>query len=231
MDQITNLNVTNRLRVPKNINLKTLNGESLVACGDCADDIKIAQSPYASFYDTTDQSPAQDAIAAIKMNNTDFSRDIFISNDGGGNPTRINFVYGGVYDIQFSAQIFRDTGGASKQVVIWLRKNGVDMHDTATHVAVQANARYLVAAWNFFVDVNDDDYVQLMWSQDDAIILAYEPANTVIPYPEVPSVIVTVSYVGNSGYSGTCHSSVDVLIDGGTFITPTNSVLIDAGTF
>lgn len=232
MEQITNLNVTNRLRIPKNVNLKTVNGQSLVACGDCPDDIKVAQAPYGSFYDTTTQSVDLDGIAAIKLNTTDFSRDISIVNDTSSNPTRIKIGSAGVYNIQFSAQVFRDTGGSSKQVVIWLRKNGIDLHDTATHVAVQANARYLVPAWNFFVEVNADDYVQLMWTQDDAITLVYEPAHTTAPvYPEVPSVIVTVSYVGTGGYAGVMHSDVDVLIDGGTFLTPTNSVLIDGGMF
>ena len=114
-------------------------------------------------------------------------------------------------------------------MTIWLRKNGRDLHDTATKINVQANAKYLVAAWNFFVEVNADDYIQLMMVQSDAIVLQYVAADTVTPHPAIPSVIVTASYVGSSGYGGVMHSSVDVLIDGGTFLTPTNSVLIDGG--
>jgi hypothetical protein len=232
MEQITNLNVTNRLRVPKNVNLRTINGQSLVACGDCPDDIVVAQSPYGSFYDTTTQSVAQNGIAAIKLNNTDLNRDVYVVNNTSSNPTRILFGVAGIYNIQFSAQIYRASGGSSKQVVIWLRKNGIDLHDTATHIAVQANARYLVAAWNFFAEVRADEYIEIMWTQDDEITLAYEPAHTTAPvYPEVPSVIVTVAYVSTGGYSPGIRSGTDVLIDGGTFLTPTNSVLIDGGIF
>jgi hypothetical protein len=231
MEQITNLNVTNRLRIPKNVNLRTINGQSLVACGDCPDDIEVAQSPYGSFYDTTDQAPVANAIAAIKMNTTDLSRGVSVVNDTSSNPTRILFAVPGVYNIEFSAQLYRESGGAIKQVTIWLRKNGIDLHDTATRVNVQDNARYLVAAWNFFVEVNADDYVQLMWVQDDAIILQYDPIDTVTPHPAIPSVIVTVDYVSTGGYTPGIRFGTDVLIDGGTFLTPTNSVLIDGGTF
>jgi len=231
MEQITNLNVTNRLRIPKNVNLRTINGQSLVACGDCPDDIEVAQSPYGAFYDTTDQVHAANAIAAIKMNTTDLSRGVSVVNDTSSNPTRILFAVPGVYNIEFSAQLYREAGGAIKQVTIWLRKNGIDLHDTATRVNVQDNARYLVAAWNFFVEVNADDYVQLMWVQDDAIILQYDPIDTVTPHPAIPSVIVTVDYVSTGGYTPGIRFGTDVLIDGGTFLTPTNSVLIDGGTF
>jgi hypothetical protein len=52
-----------------------------------------------------------------------------------------------------------------------------------------------VAAWNFFQQVGAGDYVQIMWTQDDNIILPYVAANGVIPYPAVPSVILTVNRI------------------------------------
>jgi len=87
------------------------------------------------------------------------------------------------------------TGGASKQVIIWMRKNGTDVAYTATHLAVQANAIYLVAAWNFFIKLTAGQYCELMWTQDDAIDLRYDPANTTVPYPATPSIILTVNEV------------------------------------
>ena len=101
----------------------------------------------------------------------------------------------GVYNIQFSAQLYRSTGGTSKQAIIWLRKNGVDIPATSTHVTMQANATYLVASWNFFVKLNAGQNVQLMIWQDDAIELLYDPANVTVPYPATPSVILTVEKV------------------------------------
>jgi hypothetical protein len=104
-------------------------------------------------------------------------------------------AYSGVYNIQFSVQLQRLSGGSSKQVVIWLRKNGLDVADSATHVTLQANATYLVAAWNFFEAFNAGEYAEIMWTQDDAIDIYYDPANLIIPYPATPSVILTVNKI------------------------------------
>lgn len=91
--------------------------------------------------------------------------------------------------------MYRISGGVSKQAIIWLRKNGVDIPATSTHVTMQSNATYLVASWNFFVKLNAGQNVQLMIWQDDAIELLYDPANVTVPYPSTPSVILTVEKV------------------------------------
>jgi len=58
---------------------------------------------------------------------------------------------------------------------------------------VQANAGKLVAAWNFFVDIETTDNIQICWSQNDSIDLLYEGEDLVLPHPAVPSVIVTIN--------------------------------------
>lgn len=150
-----------------------------------------------SFYDTTTQTCTSGGIEAMRFNSvdSDATSGVSIVNNGSGHPTRITVSKDGVYNIMFSAQLQRESGGASKQVVIWLRKNGVDVANTSTHVAVQANAIFLVAAWNFFVQLDAGEYCELMWTQDDAIDLRYEAANVVVPYPATPSIILTVNEV------------------------------------
>ena len=150
-----------------------------------------------SFYDTTTQTVASGGIAAMKLNTTDVSATdgISITNNLSGHPTRITVTKDGVYDIKFSAQLERLSGGVSKQAVVWLRKNGTDVPDSATHVAVQANANFLVIAWNFFIQLDASEYCELMWTQDDAIEIKYEPANIIVPYPATPSVIVTINEI------------------------------------
>lgn len=150
-----------------------------------------------SFYDTTTQTVISDEIAAIKLNttDTDSTNGISVVNNGGGNPTRITVPKIGIYDIQFSAQLERLTGGVSRQIIIWLRKNGTDVPNSATHITMQANDNYIVASWNFFIKLNANDYCELMWTQNDAIELKYEPANITIPYPATPSVILTINEI------------------------------------
>ena len=154
-------------------------------------------SYYGSFYDTTTQTVALGGIAAMKYNTSVINTNgVTITNNLSGFPTRITMANAGVYNIQFSAQLKRTSGGTAKQVVIWLRKNGTDIADSATHLTLQANATFLLAAWNFFETFTAGQYAEIMWTQDDAIDIAYDPANLVVPYPATPSVILTVNKIG-----------------------------------
>jgi hypothetical protein len=150
---------------------------------------------YGSFYDLTDQNVTSGSIAAMKFASTDFASGVSITNDGGAKPTQITIANAGIYNIQFSAQFYRSSGGSTAQVVIWLRKNGSDLPSTSTIVHFANNTVYHVAAWNFFVDANPGDDYQIMWTQDDAVVMSHEAANLILPYPEVPSVILTVNKV------------------------------------
>lgn len=154
---------------------------------------------YASFYSTQTQSPApSDPPTAWTYNNTDIANaNITIANDGIGNPTRITSALGGVYNIQFSAQLSK-TGGTDHKASIWLRKNGTDIANSNTHITLKANANYVVASWNFFVQLNAGQYAEIMWYQDGNIQLLYEPADVVIPHPATPSIILTVQRISGT---------------------------------
>lgn len=153
--------------------------------------IQAQDNPYGSFYDTTNQTVAIDGIAAMAYNTTVSSYGVSIVSG-----SRIKFDYAGVYNIQFSAQFERGSGSTAKDVVIWLRLNGNDVADSATRITFQgAGGHYFVAAWNFFQPVSKNDYCEIMWTQNDSIGIAYDPANLTIPYPAIPSVILTVNKV------------------------------------
>jgi len=147
---------------------------------------------YGSFYDTTTQQVTANGIAALKFDSTDtdVTFGVSIVND-----SQITVNKDGVYNIQFSAQLQRFAGGQPKRAVFWLRKNGVDVPNTSTIITLQANNDYLVAAWNFFVQLNNGEYAEIMWTQDDDIRLVAEPENLIIPYPEIPSIILTVNKI------------------------------------
>ena len=147
---------------------------------------------YGSFYDTITQIAAIDTPTPMKLNTTDFVNGFSIENDLLGNPTRIKADRTGKYNLQFSAQLERTLGGNTRQVDIWIRINDIDVPFTNTSVNVQANAGRLVAAWNFFISLNANQYVQIMWAQNDTIYIAYDIANLTIPYPATPSVIATI---------------------------------------
>jgi gamma-glutamyl:cysteine ligase YbdK (ATP-grasp superfamily) len=99
-----------------------------------------------------------------------------------------------VYNFQHSIQIINTAGGAHS-IWIWFRKNGVDIDQSATEIRVQGNNTEQFAAWNFHVPMDVNDYVEIMWAvSDTAVRLLAVAASS--PVPAVPSVILTVNYVG-----------------------------------
>ena len=55
----------------------------------------------------------------------------------------------------------------------------------------------LVAAWNFFQNLNANDYVEIMWSSTDTNLLINWTAATTTPVvkPSIPSIILTVQQI------------------------------------
>lgn len=154
----------------------------------------FAPNDFGSFYDVTTQTVSVNNIAAMKFSNTVYSNNVSMQSDG-SEYTQITFQNAGTYNIQFSAQIERLSGGGDVNVVIWLRVNGQDVQHTATKMTLKSGSSFAVASWNFFQQVSAGDYAQIMWTQSGNVVLHYDSANITIPYPEVPSVILTVNRI------------------------------------
>ena len=152
---------------------------------------------YGSFYDTTTQTCTSGSIKAMKLNTTDATSTsgFVIQNNTLGEPTRIKASFQGVYSLEFSAQLFRITAGGTKQCTIWIRKNEVDVPTTATLITIQASIDYFVASWNFFINLNAGQYVEIMWTQNDSITIEYVAEDLVTPHPATPSVIATIQKI------------------------------------
>ena len=153
-----------------------------------------APKPYGTFYDTNTQTnPVANAVNLMKITST-YNSDIgqfSVSRD----TTRITVSETGIYNIQFSAQLDK-TGGAASAVYIWLRRNGQNLANSATKVVIDGPNSEMVAAWNWVISMNTGDYVEIAWqSSDTNVILAAAAASGNIP--EIPSVIITVTWVSN----------------------------------
>ena len=144
---------------------------------------------YGSFYDTTDQTAAVINTAyAMTFDTTDISYGVTR-----GSPTsRIYVDRSNIYNIQFSAQVVNTTGGGAHRIWIWLRKNGVDITQSATVIRIQGNNTENVAAWNFLLQMNAGDYFELMWEVDNTGVQLHADAATAV-HPAIPSIILTVT--------------------------------------
>jgi len=146
----------------------------------------ISTGYYGNFFDTTTQTVIGiNTYQPVRLNTTDLSNQVSIANS-----SHIVVANSGVYNIQFSLQIDK-TQGSQAHIYIWLKKNGVDVPNSASEVSVQGTLSETIAAWNFVVASNANDYYELMWSATDIHIrLKAVSANGVVP--EIPSVIVSV---------------------------------------
>jgi hypothetical protein len=156
-------------------------------------------APYGAFQDTTDQTAANTTTAyAVTFNTTDYSNGVYLSNS-----SRLNVRNYGIYNIQFSFQ-YKNTTNDGQDVDIWFRKNGtnVDGSNSRFHMPARKSTgdpSHLIAAMNFFLEMNAGDYVELMWRTSDVgVSLEHFPTSTSPTRPSIPSAIVTLNYVAPS---------------------------------
>lgn len=160
-------------------------------------------TPYGAFQDSTDQTAAAANTAyPITLNTTDYSNGITLSNN-----SRINVKSYGIYNIQFSIQ-FANADSQIHDTDIWFRKNGTDVAASNSQFSIQSKHGsidgHLIAALNFWIELNANDYVELVWSTTSTNCrIEHIPTQTGPTRPATPSVIVTVNYVSSNGTSGT----------------------------
>jgi hypothetical protein len=147
---------------------------------------------HASYFDTTTQpNPVADAVNLFTYNSVVTQQAITR-----GNPTsKVYVAQTGVYNFQFSAQLDK-SGGSASAVYIWPRINGVNLPDSATKIVIDGPNNEIVAAWNFVLVLQANDYFELAWqSSDTDVVIPYVAATGNIP--AIPSIILTVVWVSN----------------------------------
>jgi len=149
---------------------------------------------YGQFSDTTTQSGSANTAYAKKLNTTDFAHNVSII-DG----TKIKVDNTGIYNLQFSTQL-QNTANTNITFDIWLAYTGSNVSNTNTQVDCSKSAGQLgrvVAAWNYMLPIQANDYVELMWSCDANTGQLFSlPPQSNPSRPAIPSVIVTLTQIG-----------------------------------
>lgn len=156
---------------------------------------RYLQFPYAAVQRTTDKTLVANTATQITFNQNDFLNGC--ANDG---TDGIRVTYSGIYNYQFSVQ-FANTSTSIHEAWIWLRVNGVDVPGTGSRFSVPNKHGgidgYLIAAANFYVELQADDTVE-MWSAVDNVAVymeAYAAQTSPFAMPSIPSVVATLSFV------------------------------------
>lgn len=154
--------------------------------------------PYGAFQDGTNQTAANTTTAyPVTFDTTDFSNGVTLSNS-----SRLNVSQPGIYNLQFSIQI-KNTTNSSADADFWFRKNGTDIAKSNSRFGISArkssgDPSHVIVALNFFVSMDANDYLQIVWrTSDTAVTIETFAAGTSPTRPAVPSVIATLSFVSN----------------------------------
>ena len=159
---------------------------------------KFMNNPHGAFQDSTDQTAANTTTAyAVTFNTTDFSNGVTIASG-----SRITVADAGIWNLQFSIQ-FTNTTNSAQDVDVWFRVNGTNVANSNSRFGFSprkgvGDPFHIIAAINYFVSLNANDYVQIMWRPTDVgVTIEQYAASTSPTRPAVPSAIVTMSFVSN----------------------------------
>ena len=161
--------------------------------------------PYAAIQRTTDKTFTANTATQITFNVNDYLNGC--TNDG---TDGIVVAQSGIYNYQFSVQ-FANTDSQIHTAYVWLRKNGVDLPGTGSKWDITArhgsSDGYVLAAANFFVDLQAGDTVEMWAAVSQAYVPtvstgiymeAYAAQTSPFAMPSIPSVVATLSFVSST---------------------------------
>jgi len=172
-----------------------------------SDAAEADSAPYGAFQDTTDQVAADTTTAyPMTLNTTDYSNGVYVSNS-----SRMNVRNYGIYNLQFSAQLV-NTDSQIHDIDIWFRKNGTNIASSNSRYSVPNSHGgvdgHMIAALNFFIELNANDYMEIMWATTSTLVTIEQlPAQTSPTRPATPSAIVTAQCVSMASIANVYVSS------------------------
>lgn len=147
--------------------------------------------PNGLFFNTSDQTLASTNTATpVEFTSTYLSNAVEVN---AGTDSRIYVRVSGVYNFQFSGQL-KSGSASAKQIYIWIVRNGTDIGYSTHQYTLEGSNNHLNIAWNFNIDLNDGDYMELEWAANDTNV-TFEATAATSPHPGIPSAVIAVNYV------------------------------------
>jgi hypothetical protein len=159
---------------------------------------RFMNNPHGAFQDSTNQTAASTTTAyPVTFNNTDYANGVTMASG-----SRITVADAGIWNLQFSIQL-KNTTNDGQDVDIWFRKNGTNIANSNSRFHLVArkgsgDPSHIIAALNFFVSMNSNDYIEIMWrTENTGVSIEAFGTSTSPTRPAVPSAIVTMTFVSN----------------------------------
>jgi len=96
-------------------------------------------------------------------NTIEIANNIIITNNLSGNPTRITVLEDGIYEIGYSAQLYKD-GGTTAIISIWAKQNGINVPRTNSMTTIGNNNSTNIPFCTTFFSMNAGDYIEFAFS-------------------------------------------------------------------
>jgi hypothetical protein len=151
---------------------------------------KFLYFPRGLFYDITDQTAAAiNTGYPVEFGTAYIDNGVTVEND-----TEITVQDYGVYNFQVTLQ-FTHTNSSACNLYVWINKNGTDVTYGGKRYTIKGND-YSSISWNFSIDLDAGQYIEMYWATDDTGLELHADAPT-SPHPGIPSAVVAVTFVSN----------------------------------
>ena len=204
------------------------------------DDLRLKDVPdgsggfWGSFYDTTTQTISSTASEyPITLNSVSGSNGI----SRASLTERVVFDYPGVYSITFSVQFENSTVLDDKHATIWLKKNGVNLSDSASVTSVPrkqgGDNGQIITTVNYVLELQANDYLETYWRGDSTNLTLATISSASLPNrPLSPSIIWTAVQGGIITQGSTANSLASLTDVSFTSLASGNTIIANAsGTF
>lgn len=152
---------------------------------------RFIDSPNGLFWDNADQTlTAVNVGQPVRFNQTYLDNGMSIN---GPTTSQITVAYSGIYNFQFNAML-RSSSASSKIAYIWINRNGTDVGYTAREYLISGSGGVLEINWNFNIDMQAGQYIEIMWTGDN-IDLSLDAVAPTSPHPGIPSAVIAVTFV------------------------------------
>ena len=147
--------------------------------------------PNGLFFSTTDQPiVAANTAQSIKLPIEYLNNAVRVNSV---TDSRVYVDVGGVYNFQFSGQLLSGSASA-KQVYIWIARNGTDIGYSTHQYTVTGSNNHLNISWNFDIDLDQGEYIEMRWAADDTN-MKLEAAVATALHPGMPSAVMAVNFI------------------------------------
>lgn len=150
---------------------------------------QYVEVPYGLFFDLGTYSPtAINTGYPLQFGQTYLGNGVSVVNN-----TKITVAYGGVYNFQYSSAVV-SSNASTKTVWVWIVRNGVPVGYSTNAYTISGSGSATIISWNFNIDLDSGDYIELYWAADHLAVSIATTAATA-PHPGIPANVVAVNFV------------------------------------